>query len=90
MDNADKAKRARLDAFLNGGMVTAEIYLELESARSVDPDWVWQFEIVDPLIADQQIVRQMHESAPSDYLKGVMGGILMMRETIALVTGRGF
>lgn len=90
MNESERKKKERIEAFLHGGMVTQEIFQSLEQARFVDAEWVWMFETFDPLIADQQIVRQMHEAAPTEYLKGVMGGILMLRESIALVTGRGF
>jgi hypothetical protein len=86
----DQAKRAELDAFFLGGLVTQEVFEQMESAKAADPDWVWLFETVDPLIAEQRVVKQLHETAPNLYLKGVISGILMMRESIALVTGRGF
>ena len=86
----DQAKRDELDAFFLGGLVTQEVFEQMESAKAADPDWVWLFETVDPLIAEQRVVKQLHETAPNLYLKGVISGILMMRESIALVTGRGF
>lgn len=90
MSDFEDKKRERIETFLLGGMSTREIFENLERAKAVDADWVWQFDVVDPLTADQQIVRQLHETAPTEYLKGVIGGILMMRESMALITGREF
>lgn len=90
MSAVDPKKRDRIESFLLGGMATREIFENLERARAIDSEWAWMFDAVDPLTADQQIVRQLHENAPTEYLKGVIGGVLMMRESIALITGRGF
>jgi hypothetical protein len=86
----DQQNGKKLDAFFLGGLVTQDVFESIESARGSDPDWVWLFETVDPLIAEQKVVKQLHDTAPDLYLKGVISGILMMRESIALVTGRGF
>lgn len=54
------------------------------------PDWYEQYEDVDPMIGDRATVEALLNDAPTDFARGLIAGILIFRQSLAIVTGREF
>lgn len=61
-----------------------------EPIRREFPAWYADFEDIDPFVAERAFVQHLLETAPTEYARGVVVGIMLIRQQIAMVTGRGF
>jgi hypothetical protein len=62
----------------------------LAGVRTQHPDWYADYEDIDPFVADRELVEHLLQTAPDDLTKGLIMGMLLIRQQIAAVTGRGF
>lgn len=55
-----------------------------------NPDWYQRYEDIDPCIATRAEVTTLLESAPDHFCRGLVAGIMLMRQQVAILTGREF
>lgn len=66
------------------------VRLELVRVQAQHPEWFADYEDIDPYTAERRFVEELLEASPTEFARGLVTGILLMRQQIALVTGRGF
>lgn len=54
------------------------------------PHWYAAFEDIDPFIADRADVESLLKQAPNEFASGILCGIIMFRQQLAVMTGREF
>ena len=54
------------------------------------PEWLQEFEDIDPFVADRGSVEDLVVRAPNDFAAGMLCGILMFRQQLSAMTGREF
>ena len=67
-----------------------DVTKKLDEVRETPPAWHADYEDIDPFVASRSDVEQLLDTAPDEFCKGLITGILMMRQTIAAVTNREF
>ena len=63
---------------------------QMELIKKDHPDWHADFEDVDPFVADRPQVEQLLKTAPTAWASGYVTGIFVLRQQIAIVSGREF
>lgn len=63
---------------------------QLAEVKEQFPEWYADYEDIDPFVADRELVEHLLKTAPNDYTSGLITGMLLIRQQIAAVTGRGF
>lgn len=63
----------------------------LNQQRELHPEWFDEYDdaMVD-VVADRQVMEQLLDTAPNEFLRGLMYGKLAMRQQIATLTERAF
>lgn len=63
----------------------------LNQLREQHPEWFDEYDdaLVD-VVADRQVLEQLLESAPNEFLRGLIYGKLAMRAQISALTERSF
>lgn len=62
----------------------------MDHVAQVHPDWFAYFDDVQALSAMRADVAELLRCAPTEFTRGLMYGIYLMRSEIALITGREF
>lgn len=62
----------------------------LEEAADRSPDWFAYFEDVQAFSAPKADLMELLRTAPTPFAKGLIYGIVLMRQELAAVTGRDF
>ncbi|MEJ8837590.1 hypothetical protein [Ramlibacter sp. AN1133] len=63
---------------------------ELASVKESHPAWYADYEDIDPFTADRDLVEHLLQTAPDGYTRGLITGMLLIRQQIAAISGRGF
>lgn len=63
---------------------------QMGDVKTQFPEWYADYEDIDPFVADRELVEHLLQTAPNDYTRGLVTGMLLIRQQIAAVTGRGF
>ncbi len=66
------------------------IMAERDYLREHHSQWWFDYEDFDPLTASREVCETLLASAPTDWARGMMAGVIVTRNDLALVTGRGF
>ena len=75
-------------AAMPGAAAMARVKADLESIGVTHPEWFAAFEDSDPDICQVSDLIELLDTAPTDTARGFLAGKLLMREAIALITGR--
>jgi hypothetical protein len=67
-----------------------DVRAKLDAVKARSPSWHADFEDIDPFVASRSDVEHLHTTAPDEFCKGLITGILLMRQTVAAVTNREF
>ena len=62
----------------------------MDQVSEIHPDWFAYFDDVQALSAMRTDVAELLRCAPTEFTRGLMYGIYLMRSEIALITGREF
>ena len=62
----------------------------LEEAADRSPDWFAYFEDVQAFSAPKSDLMELLRTAPTPFARGLIYGIVLMRQELAVVTGRDF
>jgi hypothetical protein len=63
---------------------------KMDMIKAEHPNWHAEFEDVDPFIADRAEVERLLQDAPTEFASGLITGIMVIRQQVAIVTGREF
>jgi hypothetical protein len=61
---------------------------QLDLARQANPAWHADFEDRDPHRADRDTVAHLLDTAPNDYCRGLLAGVLLERQLAAAERGQ--
>jgi len=62
----------------------------MDQVAQIHPDWFAYFEDVQALSAMRTDVTELLRCAPTEFTRGLMYGVYLMRGEMALITGREF
>lgn len=63
---------------------------QLVTVKETFPDWYAEYEDCDPVTADSNTLQVLLASAPDRFVAGLIAGIMMFRQQLAILTGRSF
>jgi hypothetical protein len=63
---------------------------KLVSVREKYPEWYAQYEDSDPVTADSKTLNHLLSTAPDPFVAGLVAGVMMFRQQLAVLTGRPF
>lgn len=67
-----------------------KLQADMRQLREQHPHWHADFDDLDPFVAERRHVEHLLQTAPTEWARGLLTGIMMFRQQIAAVTGRGF
>jgi len=68
--------------------VLLQLQEKMAAIKESHPDWFAEYEDRDPMVADREVLAHMLETAPTEFTQGLIVGIVMLRQQIAIVTER--
>lgn len=66
------------------------IMAERDRLRENHAEWFFDYEDFDPMTAPREVCEALLVSAPTEWARGMIAGIMVMRSQLAMITGRGF
>lgn len=94
--NAQAHVSAAVAASVAGGGDSRELAFlrevdgQLQRVKDEHPDWYHDYEDIDPFTAERAFVEHLLQTAPDEFTRGLVTGMLLIRQQIAAVSGRGF
>lgn len=61
---------------------------ELKKIQESHPAWYADWEDIDPTVAERPDVERLIQTAPNEFCRGLMVGILFQRQSLGAFTGR--
>lgn len=63
---------------------------KMVSIKESDPEWFAEYEDRDPMVADRASLKMLLDTAPNEFAQGLIVGVIMLRQQIAIVTDRPY
>lgn len=71
-------------------LIQEHIGKERERLRTEHPQWFFDYEDFDPMTSSREVCEELLRTAPTDWARGMISGIMLTRAALAMVTDRGF
>ncbi|HBJ86951.1 MAG TPA: hypothetical protein DDZ88_24450 [Verrucomicrobiales bacterium] len=76
---------------LDSGMnLLATLQKQMLVVKEQYPDWYAEYEDRDPMTAARADLDFLLESAPTEFVAGLVVGVMLFRQQMAILTGRHF
>ncbi len=62
----------------------------LAELKESHPEWYADYEDSDPITASREDIDRLLSSCPSEFVQGLLVGIMMFRQQMSIITGRTF
>ena len=67
-----------------------QVDMQMQEVKDRFPAWYADYEDSDPFVSDRVFVEHLLATAPNDFTRGLVTGMMLIRQQIAAITGRGF
>ncbi len=66
------------------------LHQQMQSVQANHPDWYADYEDGDVFTASREVLSELVNTAPTDFARGLLVGVMMFRQQLAIITGRSF